>query len=592
MKMLQEPNCRCRPPHKEQVCCTCKEHCHPNAGAAPTARVLISASGWFFDLSCDRIHCKIYLKIYKEFSMAGKKKKHSVFKTILKVLLVLLLIGAAAAGVYLYLQNKGGNQSPQGQNAMLVTQDYTAVVKREDISLVTEGNGILKPAEEKTVISDHTLVIDSVEAEVGDSVSAGDLIARIDPDSIDDAITVLEGSLEEMDTAIATLPRSGSTSVTSPVTGRVRRIFAEEDDLLSDVENEYGGIMEIAAAGQLKVSFEPTADTSAGMEVTVHFENDDEEYEPEGIITEIEDGIATAVFDDSADYDVDLEASVYDKADHLLGTGLTASRHPYLVEGDYGVVDDIKVSEGDRVEIGTTLLTRTESAYNDDYHDLLTSREDTIEDLQEMRRLKEKPVIEAAYDGILSAIMLQDRAPITEDAPMYTLMKTDRFKLEAQVDELDIDGVKPGQTAVVVFDAFEDREYTGEVSKVSSLGQNVNGVTTYTVTIDLEGKEEFKTAMSATASITTREEKNVLTVPVDAVQTKDEKKVVTVLSGEDLSESEDRDVTLGLVNNTTAEITEGLNEGETVLVIGTTQLEDMMNMMRGSSGGNYQGGES
>ena len=521
--------------------------------------------------------------------MAGKKKKHSVFKKFMKTLLVLLLIAAAAAGCYLLWQRNKGPSAPS-QNDMLVTQDYTAVVKREDISQVTEGNGILKPAEEETVVSDHTLVIDSVEAEVGDSVSAGDLIARFDPDSIDDAITVLEGSLDEMDAAIAALPRSGSTSITSPVSGRVRRIYAEEDDLLSDVENKYGGIMEIAAAGQLKVSFVPEADTSAGMEVTVHFENDDEEYEPEGIITEIEDGIATAVFDDSADYDIDLEASVYDKADHLLGKGLTASRHPYLVEGDYGVADDIRVSEGDRVEIGTTLLTRTESAYNDDYHNLLNDRENLIDDLQEMRRLKEKPVIEAEYDGILSSIMLQDRTPIAEDAPMYTIMKTDRFRLEAQVDELDIDGVQPGQTAVVVFDAFDDREYTGEVSKVSALGQNVNGVTTYTVTIDLEGKEEFKTSMSATASITTREETNVLTIPVDAVQIKDEKKVVTVLSGEDLSKSEDREVTLGLVNNTTAEITEGLNEGETVLVIGTTQLEDMMNMMRGSSGGNYQEG--
>jgi multidrug efflux pump subunit AcrA (membrane-fusion protein) len=81
---------------------------------------------------------------------------------------------------------------------------------------------------------------------------------------------------------------------------------------------------------------------------------------------------------------------------------------------------------------------------------------------------------------------------------------------------------------------------------------------TYTVTIDLEGKKEFKSAMSATATITAREEKDVLTVPVDAIQTKDEQKVVTVLSGDDLSVSEDRVVTLGLVNNTTAQITEGL----------------------------------
>ena len=48
-------------------------------------------------------------------------------------------------------------------------------------------------------------------------------------------------------------------------------------------------------------------------------------------------------------------------------------------------------------------------------------------------------------------------------------------------------------------------------------------------------------------------------------------------------------MTLGLVNNTTAQIVDGLHEGETVLVIGTSQLEDMMNMMRGSSGRSERG---
>ncbi|MBO7709050.1 MAG: hypothetical protein J6S83_01180, partial [Lachnospiraceae bacterium] len=130
--------------------------------------------------------------------------------------------------------------------------------------------------------------------------------------------------------------------------------------------------------------------------------------------------------------------------------------------------------------------------------------------------------------------------------------------------------------------AFDDREYTGTVSRISSLGQNVNGVATYTVSIDLEGRPEFKSGMSGTAVIITEEIPDALVIPVDAVQTKDEKKVVTVLTGDDLSLSEDREVVLGLVNHTQAQVTAGLSEGETVLVIGTTRMEDMINMMRAS----------
>lgn len=510
--------------------------------------------------------------------MKGKRKKNH---PVLKTLFILLLIAAALAAVMIWRQRSSGAGSSR-EDQMLVPKESTAVVTRQDIRQTTEGSGILEAGSEVTDVSSWSVTISHVEAEVGDSISAGDLIADIDLSSIDAQISRLEGSLQEVNRSISSVSKSGSSSLSAPVSGRVRRIFVEEDDMLSDVMNQYGGIMEIAAAGQLKVDFTPLSDTFIGMEVTVRFENDDEDYKAEGLILEMEDGTATAVFDDDSDYDVDLEASVYDKADRLLGTGMVLSRHPYLVEASYGRADDIRVSEGEWVDNGSTLLTRTEVAYNADYLSLLSDREEIMEDLQEMRRLKEDPVIRAEEDGIISSLLLSDRTPVAEDASMYTLMRTDQYKLQTQIDELDIDGVEAGQTAVVVFDAFEDREYTGRVSKVSSLGQNVNGVTTYTVTIDLDGKKEFKSAMSATATITTQEEKDVLTVPVDAIQTKDEQKVVTVLSGNDLSVSEDRVVTLGLINNTTAQITEGLEEGETVLVIGTTQLEEMLNLMRGS----------
>ena len=441
---------------------------------------------------------------------------------------------------------------------------------------------MLEPEKEITVTADNTMTISSVTARVGDTVAEGDVIAAVDVDSVEEQIDSLNNRLNEVDEAIANTSREGSSSLTSPVSGRVRRIFIDEGDLLSEVTARDGGVMEIAAAGQLKVDFTPQTDISAGLGVTVHFENDDEAYEAEGYIYEINGSVATAVFDDSADYDIDLPAEVYDMADHLLGSGVTDCFHPYLVEGSYGKADTIEVSEGDMVDRGSTLLTRTEVAYNATYLALMSDREEIMEDLKKMRRLKENPALTAKTGGIISSMLLQDAMPVTKSSPMYTVMLTDRYQLKAQVDELDIDGVHEGQTATIVFDAFDDREYTGTVSKVSSLGQNVNGVTTYTVTIDLEGMPEFKSAMSGTATIVTREAADVLIVPVDAIQTKDEKKVVTALSGDDLTNSEDREVTLGLVNNTMAEITDGLSEGETVLVIGSTQLEDMIDMMRSS----------
>lgn len=209
-----------------------------------------------------------------------------------------------------------------------------------------------------------------------------------------------------------------------------------------------------------------------------------------------------------------------------------------------------------------------------------------MEKLQELRTLKRDPVLAAENDGIVSDLSLMDHTVVSEDAPMYRLISTERFWLKAEVDELDIANVSAGQTASIVFDAFDTETYEGTVEKISALGTNTGGVTRYTVTISVPGTEKLKTSMSATATIVTEEKENALLVPVDAVQTDDGQSYVTVIDG---GRQTAVPVTLGLVSNTEAEITEGLQEGDTVAVVGKTDFEKMMDMME-QSRAQFQGG--
>lgn len=201
--------------------------------------------------------------------------------------------------------------------------------------------------------------------------------------------------------------------------------------------------------------------------------------------------------------------------------------------------------------------------------------------------LERTPQICAQDGGIISQLALQDGTVAAADTPMYHLISTDRFWLKTAIDELDIAKVSEGQTAEIVFDAFDDEEYEGKVEKISALGENVGGVTKYTVTISVPGIEKVRTAMSATATIVINEKEDVLLVPVDAVQTIDGQKCVTVVR-EDGQESVP--VTLGLVNNTEAEVLEGLAEGDQVAVMGKSDFELMMDMMK-QGRAQFSGGE-
>ena len=508
-----------------------------------------------------------------------KKKKSGLFVRILKKVLLVVVIAAVfwmLLGGKIMNRISGVTASDEDRaSAMLQTKDSTAVVTRGSIEITTQGDGTIEAADKDTFKSSYTVKIDQVEAENGDTVEEGDLIATVDRDSVKEQIDTLKSRLKELNSSVSQTSRDGSDSLTSPIPGRVKRIFVKEGDLLSEVMTRKGGIMEISADGSLKVEFTTDKNIKTGDKVNVSFLN----YEEEGYISEADGKTYTAVIDDSENYSVDVDADVEDEDGNLLGSGKLDINCPYLVEGDYGTVKEVSVDANDWVDAGSTLLTRENNRRNSTYTGLIDQRKEVMDELAELKRLEEEPKILAEGAGIVTDMMLTDGGQIAEDAPMYTIISTDKFNLKTEIDELSIAGVAAGQDAKIVFDAFEDESYEGTVKKISSVGNNTNGVTTYTVTIELAGSETLKTNMSATATIVTDKSTDTLVIPVDAVQTENTEKYVTVVNGDEL---EKRTVTLGLVNAANAEVVEGLSEGETVVVVGTSELENLTNMMQAS----------
>ncbi len=512
-----------------------------------------------------------------------KAKKRRTRRIIIIVVIVVIVLIAAV--VLLRSRRNSENSSSSGFGLMSVTTtEETETVSTGTIRISAEGNGSIEAADQEAVIADYTLQIDQVEAENGDSVSEGEVIATLDEDSVEDQIDLLQQQLSEVNSAIAEQDSAGSSSLTSPISGRVKRIYVKSGDVLSEVTKENGGVMELSADEKLKIEIKPSENLKLGETVTVSFLS----YEVDGTVQSKEGDTYTIVFDDSSSYLVDTEASVTNDDDTEIGTGTIQSNQPYLIEANYGIADEIEVAVGDSVSPDTTLLTRTDVTYNSAYLDLLSQREEITDELSTLREMQQSLELTAPSDGIVSNLLLEDGEIMSEGMPMYTLISTDEFSLKVEIDELDIDGIEVGQTATIVFDAFDTEEYKGTVEKISALGTNIDGVTTYTVTISVPGEAKLKTAMSATATIITEEKSDVLLIPVDAIQTSDGKTYVTVVKGED---KETTEVTLGLVNNTEAEVTSGLSEGDVILITTETSFLDNISGMQQSMMENLQGGE-
>ncbi len=138
------------------------------------------------------------------------------------------------------------------------------------------------------------------------------------------------------------------------------------------------------------------------------------------------------------------------------------------------------------------------------------------------------------------------------------------MKLIINVDELDILSVAEGQAAEIELDALEGELFTGTVTSVSREGVNTGGSTKYAVTLTVLRDERMLTGMSATATVTVREEENALIVPADALGEDTEGTYVWTSLGDDGKLSGKKRVKTGLSTEEQVEILEGLEDGESV----------------------------
>jgi len=159
-----------------------------------------------------------------------------------------------------------------------------------------------------------------------------------------------------------------------------------------------------------------------------------------------------------------------------------------------------------------------------------------------------------------------------------------RLQVDAYVDETDIGKVRIGQSVTVAVDAFANKEFTGHVVKIASGSTIQVGVITYDVTIALDNPEhQLKPDMTASVTIQTAKQVNILLVPSEAVKTGTDGLTVNVLNAKSATES--RRVTTGGTDGINTEIRTGLKEGETVILAGvvkaTTAKKEYIAVQRG-----------
>ncbi len=241
-----------------------------------------------------------------------------------------------------------------------------------------------------------------------------------------------------------------------------------------------------------------------------------------------------------------------------------------------GEIEEILISEGKRVTEGEVLvhLEKSQQELNylrakNTYELIKTSGSESEIDEQELnfqiaKKNLEDTTLKAPFSGLITNISVKVDDYINSGKEIAYIIDDSSYEIEVAVNEIDSLEVEVGQEVIIILDAFPGREFSGRVKEIHNYTQNVNGVVTLPVTVQLDKTDgQFKPGFSTLVEIIIGRAEGELLVPISALlDRKGQQTVVKVVDSKPVFTP----VKVGFSDGVYTAIEEGLAEGEEIVI--------------------------
>lgn len=470
---------------------------------------------------------------------------------------VRLLVPTAviAAGVVLLAACGSSGQTPAAS---------TEPVQRATITTGVSAAGTLAASSSRNLGFPTGGQLASLKVRVGDKVTAGQVLARLDTFQLNQIVVQQKANLSSQRAALSRLRNSPSLSgarstlsqartIASATRSQVAATKRADDVAISRARSTVGAAQDALDAAQAALSA-CTADC-AGLQSAV--------ATAKASVVSAQTALATA----EQKKKVDAAAGTVSVAGAQQGVvtaqnsaNSTASDRPYGITQQEAAVTTaeslVEIAEHNLAQATLEApISGTITAINGAVGEYLSPSSGTS---------ALAPGSGAAVPG---TTVLAGTSPITRAGGTQFMVISGDGAMTAVVpfQELDAANVVKGQATSLTFDALPDVTATGKVTAIAPSGTALAGSMSYYVTITVGHTDQrVKEGMSVHATVTTQERKDVLSVPSAAVRHEDGHTVVTVV---DASGAQRTVVfTPGLAGPDRTEVVDGLAEGDQVVV--------------------------
>lgn len=429
------------------------------------------------------------------------------------------------------------------------------------------------------------MVIDSVHITVGQEIQAGDVLYTLTEDSVEEIRTQLEEDVEdtladyqaltvEQQQSYLTAKQGYDTYVTNGSLAELTYNKELQDlqdkvdeaaDTLEEKQNQVNENLEklVELQEELTSAKKDLKDAEAAVS-----ENHDNRYNDpyyytvylntrdmaQTIVDEIEDDIESLTDENETLLAEIGEAtrSWNETCRNLESEKLTAQQ---TLETDqyYASVS----SEWYSIQT-TSLDNEKQSAY--------ASYESAVKKLDEFNSYIVGNDVIAEYSGVVTEVPLEEGDGVTRNTSLVTLYDASDVTMEITVSEDDYKAIDQDGEVNITYTAYPDVVYNGVISEVSDAAyDSSSGEVYYTITVTVQGDVSgLYEGMTGDVTCVTKETKEVTYVSNRAIFRDGTRSYVKVR--DENGSIVEKDVTTGFSDGVNVEITEGLSQGDTVLI--------------------------
>ena len=480
------------------------------------------------------------------------------------------------------------------QNGQDAAAGETVTVFVGDLADSASASGQVFPQHEAALSVDSPGIVETVYVRIGDTVQAGDVLIQLETDSLALDVANAEQALAIAEANHATLMAPAEDYEIASAEASVASAQAQIDDLLAGATAAEIALAEAsvnsstASVWSASADLQTTRDSvseaqikaaeTAVLSAQIDLENAQEENENNTNEDTHNDLLeAQQAYADAVATLQDLQAGPDLGADQnslaAANARLQVSEIDYEDTLDGASVVDLASAESQLASAKATLANLVDGPTDAEIRESEAEVEQArITLANAVERLQDASII-APFDGMVTEVYVNEGEYAS--GIVVDIVDSDSLEIVLSVDEVDVGHFTVGQAAIISLETWPNEMIDSEILSIApSAEETTSGLVSYDVHLAI-GQTELPilVGMTANADLITAEVTDVLLVPNQAITPDRSAGKYYVELVQDDGTSNEIEVQVGLSDDSFTQISNGLVEGDTLLIPDNTSTE-------------------